>query len=147
MAYKLATSDLHSWREVSGKKSLPGEMLLDLAPLVDIIFTLILFFMLTSPFVTQWGIKVDLPSLKQVAPVKFSELEITITAVNQIYIQSKPVNMASLRYELRKAAVQDKSVSIVCDSKAQLGVVLEVRDIVLESGVKKLNLRTRLKSE
>jgi biopolymer transport protein ExbD len=147
MAYKLSASNLHTWREVSSKKTLPGEMLLDLAPLVDIIFTLILFFMLTSPFVTQWGIKVDLPSLKQVAPVKFSEMEITITAANQIYIQNKPVNMSSLRYELRKAAVQDKSVSIVCDSKAQLGIVLEVRDIVLEAGVKKLNLRTRLKSE
>ena len=148
MAFRLTNVSVLSWREAYQQRQAKTttEMLFDLAPLVDVIFTLILFFMLTSPFVTQWGIKVTLPALKNITPVTISEVEITITADNQILLAGKPVDKTTLNNTLRTLVQDNKSVAIISDTKAQLGVVLEVRDLALEAGVKQLHIRAKVKT-
>jgi len=147
MAFKLSNNSVASWRYLKAKKSVNGEILFDLAPLVDIVFTLILFFMLTSPFITQWGIKITLPSLKNISPVSTSEVEITITENNDIFISGKPIGKNVLAASLKNLAKNNRPVAIVSDAKAQLGTVLEVRDMAIETGIRQIAIRARVKNK
>ncbi|MCK5578185.1 MAG: biopolymer transporter ExbD [Planctomycetes bacterium] len=120
---------------------------LDLAPMVDIMFTLILFFMLTSPFVTQWGIKVNLPKVSNVTTLRPSEVEIRIDANDEIFVSDRSVVLAELTEELDRLAEDGQPVMITGDIKASLGVVLEVWDVAKTAGVRELNIRTQIKKK
>ena len=120
---------------------------LDLAPMVDIMFTLIVFFMLTSPFVTQWGIKVNLPKVSNVTTLRPSEVEIRIDANDEIFVSDRSVVLAELTEELDRLAEDGQPVMITGDIKASLGVVLEVWDVAKTAGVRELNIRTQIKKK
>ncbi|MEK7449302.1 MAG: biopolymer transporter ExbD [Planctomycetota bacterium] len=124
-----------------------AEQFLDLAPLVDIVFTLILFFMLTSPFVAQLGIKVNLPVVSNVTPIRPSEVEIKIDATDEVFISDRRVPLSELSGELTRLARLNQPVLITGDIKSSLGVVLEVWDAAKNAGVKELNIRTRVKKK
>lgn len=121
------------------------EQFLNLTPLADIIFTLIIFFMLTSPFVTQWGVKVNLPAIKNVTNIKPSEVEVSIAADDHVFLKGKEVSIFLLKQELKILAGQGVSVLITGDKDASLGRTLEVWDAAKESGIKELNIRTLIK--
>ncbi|MBA7541340.1 Tol-Pal system protein TolR [subsurface metagenome] len=118
---------------------------LNLTPLADIIFTLIIFFMLTSPFITQWGIKVNLPSVKNVTNIRLFEAEVRITADDRIFLKGKEVSLVLLRDELKVLAGKGVPVLITGDKDASLGRTLEVWDAAKEMGIKELNVRTLIK--
>ena len=117
----------------------------DLAPLVDIVFTLILFFMLTSPLITHWGIPINLPAARHITPVKQSEVEVAITADNRIVIGGRDYTLgASLEQELVRLAGTNQPVAIISDSAADFGTVLGVWDAAKEAQIKQLNIRARV---
>lgn len=118
----------------------------DLAPFVDIVFTLILFFMLTSPFVTQWGIKVNLPVAQNITTLKPTEVEIVITPDDRIFIGGREFTLEELCEELSYFAASDQPVSIMSDHKASWGKTLEVWDAAKGAGVRRLNVRARVKT-
>jgi biopolymer transport protein ExbD len=135
------TSSLSHYSE----RNTAAEPLFNLISMVDIIFTLLMFFMLTSPFVTQWGIKVNLPSVKNVSNVSSSEIEVMITAQGHIFIKGKEFSISLLREELKKLSLKGVPVLITGDKDASLGRTLEVWDIAKEVGIKELNIRTLFK--
>ena len=121
------------------------EQVLDLAPMVDIVFTLIIFFMLTSPFITQWGVKVDLPRLRSVQPIKSAEVEIRVTADNRIFLSGREVSIKLLKEELLRLAETGRSVTIMGDENSSLGVAFQVWDAARSAKIKDLNIQTRIK--
>lgn len=128
----------------SDRSSALGQFL-NLTPLADIIFTLIIFFMLTSPFITQWGIKVNLPSVKNVTNIRLFEVEVRITADDRIFLKGKEVSLVLLRDELKVLAGKGVPVLITGDKDASLGRTLEVWDAAKEMGIKEINVRTLIK--
>ena len=71
---------------------------IDIAPLVDIIFLLIIFFMLTSSFVFQPGIKVNLPKAITSEVLGQENIIVTVTGENLIYYKGKAVGIDCGRY-------------------------------------------------
>lgn len=139
-----------SWRELvstyrRGRLDKVSEFL-DLAPFVDIVFTLILFFMLTSPFITQWGIKVNLPAARNITTLNPAQIEIVISSDNRIFIRGREFTLDELRKELFYLAASNQPVSITSDYDASWGITLEVWDAAKEVGIKKLNVRAQLKT-
>ena len=103
--------------------------------------------MLTSPFVTQWGIKVNLPKVSNVTTLRPSEVEIRIDANDEIFVSDRSVVLAELTEELDRLAEDGQPVMITGDIKASLGVVLEVWDVAKTAGVRELNIRTQIKKK
>ncbi|MBI4712697.1 MAG: biopolymer transporter ExbD [Planctomycetes bacterium] len=120
------------------------EQLINLAPLADIIFTLLLFFMLTSPFITQWGIKVQLPAVQNVTNIRPSEIEVTVRSDDRIFIKEKEVSLQELMTEFRNFAKVNQAVIITGDKDASLGRTLAVWDAAKTAGIRELNIRTKL---
>lgn len=116
---------------------------LDIAPLIDVVFQLLIFFMLTSSFIFQPGIKINLPKAVTSEVLHEYNIVITITSQNLIYLENKAITSNELTKKLEKeVAPGKKPVLIKADRKASLGRVVEVWDICRASGISQVNIAT-----
>lgn len=70
-----------------------------MASMTDLIFLLLIFFMLTSSFITPSGLPVNLPSSKSAA-IEMQKVSVTVTADLQYFVNEKRVTKGSLESEL-----------------------------------------------
>src|SRR5690606_25364555 len=82
-----------------------------MASMTDLIFLLLVFFMLTSSFVTPSGLPVNLPSSKA-SNIEVQKISVTVTKDLQYYVNDKPVRRAMLEAEL-KSLLSGTSGSVV----------------------------------
>jgi len=117
---------------------------IDIAPLIDVVFQLLIFFMLTSSFIMQPGIKVNLPRAATSEVVKPQNAEIMVTGEGIIYLDAKVVTMDELRGFFKQSAKRNSSASILikADRRASLGRVVEIWDMARELGVSQINIAT-----
>ena len=115
---------------------------IDIAPLIDIVFQLLIFFMLTSSFVIQPGIKVNLPKAVTSEVVKFENIDILVTSENVTYLNGKVVTTSELKTLLKQAAKRNQTILIKADRRASLGRVVEVWDLARELGITQINIAT-----
>ncbi|MCM8780788.1 MAG: biopolymer transporter ExbD [Candidatus Omnitrophica bacterium] len=115
---------------------------IDIAPLIDMIFQLLIFFMLTSSFVIQPGIKVNLPKAVTSEIIKIENIEIVISGENVIYLNGKVLNTQELKSFLKQVSKADKPVLIKADRHASLGRVVEIWDICRDLGITHINIAT-----
>lgn len=120
---------------------------IDFAPLIDVVFLLLIFFMLTSSFIFQPGIKVNLPRAITSEALSEKNIIITITAENLIYMDGKLVTINELSSRLKNIASFRKSILIKADEKASLGRVVKIWDICRQEGISKVNIATSQTSD
>lgn len=115
---------------------------LDIAPLIDVVFLLLVFFMLTSSFIFQPGIKINLPKALTSEVIQRENLIIVITAGSALYIKERRINPEELSSRIKIAARESKPILIKADRKASLGKVVEIWDMCRAEGVQKINIAT-----
>lgn len=115
---------------------------IDIAPLVDIVFQLIIFFMLTSSFIMQQpGIKVKLPKAVTADVVTQENLVITISAENVTYFNGKVTTIKELRVQLNRIN-KTRPILIKSDKRTSVGRVVEVWDLCRDLGIAQVNIAT-----
>jgi len=119
---------------------------LDIAPLVDVMFLLLIFFMLTSNFVVQPGIKVSLPKAVSSEVIRSENLVVTLTGQDLLFLNDQPITVQDLVPQIRQAAQDNKTVLLKADTGASLGRVVEIWDMCRESGVPQINIATNQKA-
>jgi len=115
---------------------------IDIAPLIDVVFQLLIFFMLTSSFVIQPGIKVNLPKAVTSEVVKFENIEIVVSSENITYFAGKVVTTQELKNMLMQVSKRKQSVLIKSDRRASLGRVVEIWDLCRDLGIAQINIAT-----
>ena len=115
---------------------------IDIAPLIDIVFQLLIFFMLTSSFVMQPGIKVNLPKAVTSEVVKYENIEILLTSENVTYLNGKVITLQELKALLKEAAKREQTILIKADKHASLGRVVEIWDLARDLGITQINIAT-----
>lgn len=115
---------------------------IDLAPLIDVIFLLLIFFMLSSSFTFQSGIRVKLPKAVTSDVIKENNFTIIITSEDIIYFNGKIVAIDELRQQLEEPAQQDRLIMIKSDRRSSMGRIVDVWDLCRELGIKKINIAT-----
>lgn len=114
----------------------------DIAPLIDIVFQLLIFFMLTSSFIMQPGIKVNLPKAVTSEVVKENNIVIVVSRDDVIYVNSKVFTLNELKSYLSRNNNSSRPILIKSDKRASLGRVVEVWDLCREIGISQLNIAT-----
>jgi len=120
---------------------------LDIAPMVDVMFNLLIFFMLTSNFVLQQGIKVSLPKALTSELISSENIVINVTSQDLLFLNEKPITINELTMKLRDAARENKSLLLRADANASLGRVVEIWDLCRELGIPQINIATNQKAE
>ena len=121
------------------------EVVVDITPLIDIIFQLVLFFMVSTTFVTSPGIQVDLPrsSADTILRDK-SDIKIWVTQDGAVYVHEEPVDWKGLRAALTAAAQRDPGTLVIikADKAVEHGRVVAVMDLARSMGLGKLAIAT-----
>jgi biopolymer transport protein ExbD len=120
---------------------------LDMTPLVDVVFLLLIFFMLSTSLSVNPGIKIDLPksSAEQVKRKK-TTLRVAIEAGGRIYLEGKKLSLSQLREKFQavgKEQGDEALVIIEADKKVYHGLVVKVMDAAKSSGLNKLAIATQ----
>lgn len=115
---------------------------IDITPLIDMVFQLLIFFMLTSSFIVQPGIKVNLPKAVTGELSQEQNLFITISRENILYLDKKVITNKELKTALLNAHKNRIPVLIMADQRANLGRVVEVWDMARDLGVEQVNIAT-----
>ncbi|MCM8800261.1 MAG: biopolymer transporter ExbD [Candidatus Omnitrophica bacterium] len=116
---------------------------IDIAPLIDMVFQLLIFFMLTSSFIIPSGIRINLPRALSSEVLKEKNIEIAISSENIVYLNGKVVNLAELKEFLKDIALkEDISIFIKADRRAFLGRVVEIWDLCRQLGILHINIAT-----
>jgi biopolymer transport protein ExbD len=115
---------------------------IDIAPLIDMVFQLLIFFMLTSSFVVQPGIKVNLPKAVTSETVKFENVEVIISSENITYLNGKVVTTKELKNFIQQLAKRNQGILIKSDRRASLGRVVEIWDMCRDLGITQINIAT-----
>ena len=115
---------------------------LDIAPLIDVVFLLLIFFMLTSSFIFQPGIKVNLPKAVTSEALHEKSLVILITNLDVIYLNDRAITTKELNSRLRIAAKEKKPLLIKADRRASMGKIVEIWDMCRDTGISQINIAT-----
>lgn len=114
------------------------EPLVDVTPLIDIIFQLVIFFMVSTTFVTEQGIEVDLPrSSSQTILRERNDVQVKVTSDGAIYVDDEAVTWEELRSQLRETAAKGKGgmVIIKADQSVDYGRAVAVLDLARSLGL------------
>ncbi len=122
------------------------ELLVDVTPLIDIIFQLVLFFMVSTTFVSTSGFDVDLPrSSSQNIIRERDELKIWITADGALYVNDDATDQAGLEVRLKAAAANPATLVIIkADKAVGHGRVVAVMDLARQHGLEQLAIATEI---
>ena len=115
---------------------------IDIAPLVDVIFQLLIFFMLSSSFTFQSGINVKLPKAVTSDVIKEENLIVTITSENVIYLNGAITTLKELKQQLGRPDGKDRPLLIKADRRASVGRIVDVWDLCRTLGIEKINIAT-----
>ncbi|CAH9019720.1 ExbD/TolR family protein [Candidatus Nitrosacidococcus sp. I8] len=120
---------------------------INLTPMIDMVFILLIFFIATTSFTKESGVEVSRPSAKTVISKEQEHITITISNNNEIWLNQKQIDIRSVRtfIEHGQGEKQINSVVIVADKSAKTGVVIEVMDQVRLAGISDISIAANQK--
>ena len=122
---------------------------IDMTPVIDVVFQLLIFFMITSAYMKTAAINVDLPSAKTSDNLPVKQAVITLYKSGAITINDKTNAIEKIGDEVKTLYTKNNEliVTIRGDKGVPLGTLVEVMDIVRQSGVSRLSIATKLKED
>ncbi len=118
----------------------------DLTPLIDVVFQLVIFFMISSVFNIAPGIALDLPESATAENVEITELRLTVLSENEIYVNKEACTLQSLGETLKRVLVQNRledPVAVLDGSRdVSYQMMIEILDALRKEGFDAVNLVT-----
>jgi len=110
------------------------------AAMTDIVFLLLIFFLLTSSFIVNTGIRVDLPAAASTEPQTDAGIVLSVTKDGDLFLNERKVAWSNAEDELRRALAgsDEKLVVVRADKELALGRAVEVMDMARRSGARRL---------
>ncbi len=120
--------------------------LLNITSLIDVLFLLLIFFMLSSTFIEHPAIQLDLPDAASAESARTDTLTLSITADGALYLNDVATPVAALGGKLHAAVAADPDLSLIlkADTTVDYGTVIHVIDVAKQAGVRHLTAFTDL---
>ncbi len=120
--------------------------LLDVTPFADIVFLLLIFFMLSSTFVVEPGIKLRLPKSKTAEIEQDDKIILTVSADKKIYLADRLIDIDDVEKQIKlMLSEKEKTVILRADGSVNYGLVIDVLDKAKLAGAKKIAVATEKK--
>ncbi len=118
----------------------------ELTPMIDVVFLLLIFFMISTTFIERPGVNIDLPEggTQQVATEK-KEVEVYLTEEGELYLQREAITQSGLNEHLARLGVEtarEMTFLLMADKSARHGWVIEVMEIARRNGFVRLAIAT-----
>ncbi len=126
------------------KRQIPKKATIDLTPMVDIVFLLIIFFMTSSTLVKKSAIKIDLPKASSGSSEKEQPLTLLISKDSKIHFDNQEIQEENLQDFLKNkiSNPQNETITIKGDKQVPYEKIIKVMGIVKNIGIKSILLST-----
>ena len=113
----------------------------NLTPMLDVVFIMLIFFIVTASFVKESGIDISRPSAAT-AEKKSASILIAISENGQIWMQKRPVDVRSVRANIERLLAENPQSSVViqADRQSRNGLLVEVMDQARLAGVQQISI-------
>lgn len=114
---------------------------LDMAPLIDVVFQLLIFFMLSSSFLTPM-LRLTLPKASTRDEQQAQRLVVSVDKTGQVFVNTQPVSLEMLQDELKRRLGSDPSrtVHLRGDEEMSYKLFVRVMDIARQAGARQINI-------
>ena len=115
---------------------------INLTPMLDVVFIMLIFFIVTASFVKEAGIEVTRPPAATAERQERGNILIAITADDQIWIDRRQVSAKALRANIERLHAENPQGSVViqADERSTNGLLVQVMDAARLAGVKNVSL-------
>ena len=124
------------------RKRIREESNLDLTPMLDIVFIMLIFFIVTTSFIKESGIEVNRPNAETAERDQKGNILVAISENNEIFIDRRKVDLRAIRPNIirLKAENPEGSVIIQADKASQTGLWVEAMDQIRLAGVQEISI-------
>lgn len=126
-----------------GKK---GNLELNIAPLIDMVFILLIFFLVTTSFVKETGVDISRPAASTAVSKTGTTILIGVTRDNTVHMDKREIDPRAVRANVERALAEnpEASVVIVADKESLTGLVINVMDNCKLAGAENVALAASL---
>lgn len=123
-------------------------IVINITSLIDVLFLLLIFFMVSSTFIEQPAMKLDLPKTSQKKTSRIENYSLFVTKEEEIFLNEEKIELTSLqsRLEVIKDEIETEGIVLQADEEIRYGLVIEVMDIIKTVGIQKLIVATETKA-
>lgn len=129
------------------RRRLKPQVNMNLVPMIDVVFQLVIFFMVSSTFILTPGISIIFPSSTTSEPVVMSKIVVTVVSREEVYFNKEKFEIRELDEKLSSITEEERSdiktVVLEGDRGISYSLLIEVLDLLRRNGFKAINLRTR----
>jgi biopolymer transport protein ExbD len=114
----------------------------NLTPMLDVVFIMLIFFIVTASFVKEAGIEITRPPAATAVRQEKGNIIVAITAENQIWIDRRAVSPKSLRANIERLHAENPQGSLIiqADEKSENGLLVRVMDAARQAGITSISL-------
>ena len=115
---------------------------IDLTPMLDVVFIMLIFFIVVASFIKEAGVEVNRPDDNQPDnPEDSTSILVEVASDNQIWMENRRVDIRAVRANIQRLLAEDPEapVTIKGEKGAEAGIVVDVADAARESGVAAVN--------
>ncbi|EKA7362493.1 ExbD/TolR family protein [Vibrio parahaemolyticus] len=118
------------------------ETAIDMTPMLDIVFIMLIFFIVTTSFVKEAGLEVNRPTASSAQTVKKGNIMVAIGAAGDVWIDKRRIEVDAVRANIERLRAEspDGAVVIQADTEANAGVVVKVMDQIKMAGVESISI-------
>lgn len=133
-------------RRRRGRNSTEEDSSIDLTPMLDVVFILLIFFIVSTSFVKESGIQVSRPSAKSATKKERANLMVAISEGGEVWIQKRKVDVASVRANIERlhAESPEGQVVVQADKDSRNGLLVEVMDQIRMAGVENISIAAKI---
>ena len=111
---------------------------IDLTPMLDVVFIMLIFFIVVASFIKEAGVEINRPDdNQQTDPNDSLSVLVEVAADNQIWMENRRVDIRAVRANIQRMLAEDPEapVTIKVEKGAEAGIVVDVADAAREAGV------------
>ncbi len=115
---------------------------INMTPLIDMVFILLIFFIVTTSFVNETGVDVNRPSAETAVNKELANIMVAITSSGEINIGGRIVDRRAVRANIERLHAENPegSVIIIADKDAKTGLLIEVMDQARLAGIANVSI-------
>ena len=134
-------------RSFSNLSQQSDEMEIDLTPMLDVVFIMLIFFIVTASFVKESGIEVNRPDASTSSAKPRASILVGINDMGEIWINKRKVDESQVRANIERLHAENPQGSVViqADEDAKTRILVAVMDAAREAGVSDVSLATEEK--
>ena len=120
---------------------------INITPMMDIVFIMLIFFIVTTSFIKETGIDPNRPEAETASRSELGNILIAISPSDQIWMNKNPIELQAVRILMEAAHAEnpESSVVIVADELASTGIVIDIMDQIRLSGIAKVSISAQEK--